>query len=225
MCDDDPGWKRGKLGSFQGRDLGLFLGLAPQKPDLEPKPGRFSSFGLTRQGQERVQTPQARDEWDGTAPGTLYPHLAASWGLSHPVSPTPPPRCPLADPPRAVSVRTFLENQEGRGAIVLCTAQSHPPSRLSLHHRGRLLATSLSPAVTSGLRAVPSHNALRLELVALGTAAEGRYVCVATNALGNATGSADLDVHSEWGRTLQRIVGIPQKIFPRKWEMEQEGAS
>lgn len=141
------------------------------------------------------------------------------------MSPTPPPRCPLADPPRAVSVRTFLENQEGRGAIVLCTAQSHPPSRLSLHHRGQLLATSLSPAVTSGLRAVPSHNALRLELVALGTATGGRYVCVATNTLGNATGSADLDVHSEWGRTLQRIVGIPQKIFPRKWEMEQEGES
>ncbi|NXW71236.1 SN protein, partial [Hirundo rustica] len=103
---------------------------------------------------------------------------------------------PLPDPPRAVSVSTFLENQSGRGAIVLCTAESHPPSRLALHHRGHLLATSLSPAVTPGLRAVPSHNALRLELVALGTAAGGRYVCVATNPLGNATASADLDVHT-----------------------------
>ncbi|NXM79751.1 SN protein, partial [Oenanthe oenanthe] len=100
------------------------------------------------------------------------------------------------DPPREVSVSTFLENRSGRGAIVLCTAESHPPSRLALHHQGHLLATSLSPAATPGLRAVPSHNALRLELLAAGTAAGGRYVCVATNALGNATGSADLDVHS-----------------------------
>ncbi|NWZ88385.1 SN protein, partial [Poecile atricapillus] len=116
-------------------------------------------------------------------------------GLSHPVSHCHPP-CPLTDPPRAVSVSTFLENRDGRGAIVLCTAESHPPSWLALHHRGHLLATSLSPAATPGLRAVPSHNALRLELVALGTAAGGRYVCVATNALGNATASADLDVHT-----------------------------
>ncbi|NWU29293.1 SN protein, partial [Dyaphorophyia castanea] len=110
------------------------------------------------------------------------------------------PRCPLADPPRAVSVSTFLENRSGRGAIVLCAADSHPPSSLALYHRGHLLATSLSPAVTPGLRAVPSHNALRLELVALGTGAGGRYLCVATNALGNATASADLDVHRWWHR-------------------------
>ncbi|NXO22112.1 SN protein, partial [Cisticola juncidis] len=119
-------------------------------------------------------------------------------GCPHPVSHCHPP-CPLADPPRAVSVSTFLESPGGLGAIVLCTAESHPPSWLALHHRGHLLATSLSPAATPGLRAVPSHNALRLELGTAGTAgtaAGGRYVCVATNALGNATASADLDVHA-----------------------------
>ncbi|NXO46612.1 SN protein, partial [Locustella ochotensis] len=133
---------------------------------------------------------------DGTAPGT--PQMAFGGQLGG--CPTPCPTAtlpvPFPDPPRAVSVSTFLENREGRGAIVLCTAESHPPSRLALHHRGHLLATSLSPAVTPGLRAIPSHNALRLELAALGTAAGGRYVCVATNALGNATASADLDVHT-----------------------------
>ncbi|NWY37366.1 SN protein, partial [Sylvia atricapilla] len=125
-----------------------------------------------------------------------HQHDTSELGAVPPHVPSVTPPCPLADPPRAVSVSTFLENQEGRGAIVLCTAQSHPPSWLSLHHRGHLLATSLSPAVTPGLRAVPSHNALRLELVALGAAAGGRYVCVATNALGNATASADFDVHT-----------------------------
>ncbi|NXC58566.1 SN protein, partial [Aleadryas rufinucha] len=106
------------------------------------------------------------------------------------------PPCPLTDPPRAVSVSTFLENRSGRGAMVLCTADSHPPSSLALYHHGHLLATSLSPAVTPGVRAIPSHNALRVELVAVGTGAGGRYLCMATNALGNATASADFDVHT-----------------------------
>ncbi|NWZ14643.1 SN protein, partial [Agelaius phoeniceus] len=126
------------------------------------------------------------------------------------VSPAPcHPRCPLTDPPRAVSVSTFLENQNGHGAIVLCTAQSHPPSSLALLHHGHLLATSLSPAATPGVRATPSHNALRVELAALGTGAGGRYVCVATNALGNATASADFDVHTlSHLRTFRVLSGL-----------------
>ncbi|NWR26169.1 SN protein, partial [Emberiza fucata] len=128
--------------------------------------------------------------------------------LSQPVSHCHP-RCPLTDPPRAVSVSTFLENQNGHGAIVLCTAQSHPPSSLALLHHGHLLATSLSPAATPGVRATPSHNALRVELVALGTAAGGRYVCVATNALGNATASADFDVFTlSHLRTFRVLSGL-----------------
>ncbi|NXE02853.1 SN protein, partial [Chaetorhynchus papuensis] len=129
------------------------------------------------------------------SPSTTEPRTCWVWGLSHPMSRCHPP-CPLADPPRAVSVSTFLENRSGRGAMVLCTADSRPPSSLALYHQGHLLATSLSPAVTPGVRAIPSHNALRVELVAVGTAAGGRYLCVATNALGNGTASADFDVHS-----------------------------
>ncbi|NXY11867.1 SN protein, partial [Pteruthius melanotis] len=131
-----------------------------------------------------------------------------SWGLSHPTSHCHPP-CPLTDPPRAVSVSTFLENRSGRGAIVLCTADSHPPSRLALYHHGHLLATSLSPSVTPGLRAIPSHNALRVELAAVGTGDGGRYLCVATNALGNATASADFDVHTlSHLRTFTVLAGL-----------------
>ncbi|NWV90021.1 SN protein, partial [Machaerirhynchus nigripectus] len=132
----------------------------------------------------------------------------ASWGLCH--HPRP---CPLPDPPRAVSVSTFLENRSGRGAIVLCTADSRPPSSLALYHHGHLLATSLSPAVTPGLRAVPSHNALRVELAAVGTGAGGRYLCVATNALGNATAGADLDVHTlSHLRTFTVLAGLLMAI-------------
>lgn len=149
--------------------------------------------GKTRTGEGLISTQR-----DGTDPGTLSIPFG---GQLVAVPPSCHPLCPLPDPPRAVSVSTFLENRDGHGAIVLCTAQSHPPSWLALHHHGHLVATSLSPAVTPGVRAIPSHNALRVELVALGTGAGGRYVCVATNALGNATASADFDVRSEWGRT------------------------
>ncbi|XP_048160997.1 sialoadhesin isoform X1 [Corvus hawaiiensis] len=122
--------------------------------------------------------------------GSYQCQASGTWGTATSV----PVSLSVLYPPRAVSVSTFLENRSGRGAIVLCTADSHPPSSLALYHQGHLLATSLSPAATPGVRAIPSHNALRVELV--GTGAGGRYVCVATNALGNTTASADLDVHT-----------------------------
>ncbi|NWT17886.1 SN protein, partial [Vireo altiloquus] len=146
--------------------------------------------------------------------GSYQCQASGTWGTatSIPLSLSVLCECPLASrsvtqptarrvspslyPPRAVSVSTFLENRSGRGAIVLCTASSHPPSSLALYHRGHLLATSLSPAATPGVRVVPSHNALRMELAAVGTGAGGHYLCVATNALGNATASADFDVHT-----------------------------
>ncbi|XP_054149421.1 sialoadhesin [Melozone crissalis] len=137
--------------------------------------------------------------------GSYQCQASGTWGTATSV----PLSLSVLYPPRAVSVSTFLENQNGHGAIVLCTAQSHPPSSLALLHHGHLLATSLSPAVTPGVRATPSHNALRVELVALGTAAGGRYVCVATNALGNATASADFDVHTlSHLRTFRVLSGL-----------------
>ncbi|NXH34199.1 SN protein, partial [Myiagra hebetior] len=138
--------------------------------------------------------------------------LVPAEGLPHPISRCHPP-CPLTDPPRAVSLSTFLENRSGRGAIVLCTADSHPPSSLALSHQGPLLATSLSPSAPPGVRAIPSHNALRVELVAVGTGAGGRYLCVATNALGNGTASADFDVHTlSHLRTFTVLAGLLMAI-------------
>ncbi|NWT06698.1 SN protein, partial [Mionectes macconnelli] len=108
----------------------------------------------------------------------------------------PPPLPPALHAPRDVSVSTFLENHSGRAGIVLCRADSHPPSSLALLHQGRLLASSLAPPAIPGVRVAPSHNALRVELGALGPGAAGLYLCVATNALGNATASAHFDVNT-----------------------------
>ncbi|NXL53841.1 SN protein, partial [Podilymbus podiceps] len=113
------------------------------------------------------------------------------------------PRLPRADPPRDISVSTFLENRSGRVGIVLCTADSHPASTITLYRHGRLLASSLVPATTPGVRASPSHNALRVELGAVGPEDSGEYTCVAGNPLGNATASAYFDV-----RTLTHLLAF-----------------
>ncbi|NXN91755.1 SN protein, partial [Rhinopomastus cyanomelas] len=99
------------------------------------------------------------------------------------------------DPPRDVSISTFLENRNGRVGIILCATDSHPMSTITLYHHGHLLASSLAPAATSqGVLASPSHNRLRVELGAVGPGVSGEYICMASNPLGNATASAYFDV-------------------------------
>ncbi|NWU15419.1 SN protein, partial [Cephalopterus ornatus] len=120
------------------------------------------------------------------------PHTLGQHGGSHAMTPLSAP----PDPPRDVSVSTFLENHSGRAGIVLCRADSHPPSSLALLHQGRLLASSLAPPTIPGVRVAPSLNALRVELGTLGPGAAGHYLCMATNALGNATASAHFDVNT-----------------------------
>ena len=112
------------------------------------------------------------------------------------------PHLPPPDPPRDVSISTFLENRSGRVGIVLCTADSHPASTIALYHHGHLLASSLAPATTPGVRSTPSHNSLRVELGAVGPQDSGEYTCMAGHPLGNATASAYFNVHSEWSWTV-----------------------
>ncbi|NXW25274.1 SN protein, partial [Circaetus pectoralis] len=106
------------------------------------------------------------------------------------------PCLPCADPPRDVSVSTFLENHNGRVGIVLCTTDSHPASTITLYRHGQLLASSLAPATVPGVHASPSHNTLRVELGAVGPEDSGEYTCVAGNPMGNATAGAYFNVHT-----------------------------
>ncbi|NWZ49535.1 SN protein, partial [Haliaeetus albicilla] len=106
------------------------------------------------------------------------------------------PCLPRADPPRDVSVSTFLENHNGQVGIVLCTADSHPASTITLYRRGRLLASSLAPATAPGVHASPSHNTLRVDLGAVGPEDSGEYTCMAGNPMGNATAGAYFNVHT-----------------------------
>ncbi|NXJ68778.1 SN protein, partial [Rostratula benghalensis] len=106
------------------------------------------------------------------------------------------PHLSHTDPPRDVSINTFLENRNGRMGIVLCTADSHPVSTIALYCRGRFLASSLAPATVLGVRVSPFHNTLQVELGAMELEDSGEYTCVASNPLGNATAGAYFDVHT-----------------------------
>ncbi|XP_026546466.1 sialoadhesin, partial [Notechis scutatus] len=102
-------------------------------------------------------------------------------------------------PPRNVLVKSFLEIQKGQVAIILCTADSNPPSVLSLRHDDQVLASTISkvrgvPGLK--LRAASSPNSLRLEIRDVNLKDEGRYECRASNSLGQAQASFNLSVET-----------------------------
>lgn len=102
----------------------------------------------------------------------------------------------LEDAPRDMSMKSFVESQEGKVAVVTCTVDSNPPSELSLHQDDEVLAvgTGLDPR----RRVASSLNSLRLQIKDVGLADEGHYECVAHSALGQARASLDFTVESEW---------------------------
>ena len=124
----------------------------------------------------------------------LYPHPTP-----RPPLPTaaPPTRAVPADPPRDVTLTTFLDNREGRWGAVLCTASSRPPAALSLFRRGLLVASSLGPHGAPGLRVAASPNALRVDMGALRRGDAAEFRCTARNALGNASATAYFETRSE----------------------------
>ncbi|XP_060538312.1 sialoadhesin-like [Pantherophis guttatus] len=102
-------------------------------------------------------------------------------------------------PPRNVLVKSFLEIQKGQLAIILCTAESNPPSVLSLRRADQVLASSSSKVrgvPGQKLRAASSPNSLRLEIRDVNLKDEGSYECWARNSLGQAQASFNLSVET-----------------------------
>ncbi|XP_070612619.1 sialoadhesin [Erythrolamprus reginae] len=103
-------------------------------------------------------------------------------------------------PPRNVLVKSFLETQKGQLAIILCTAESNPPSVLSLCRADQVLASSSSKVrgvpAQKKLRAASSPNSLRLEIQDVNQKDEGSYECWASNSLGQAHAAFNLSVET-----------------------------
>ncbi|KAL8206489.1 UNVERIFIED_CONTAM: hypothetical protein K2H54_005372 [Gekko kuhli] len=100
--------------------------------------------------------------------------------------------------PRTPTLRAFLDNQSGRVGIIRCQADSHPPSELALYKGGCILAHTRGtrPAAAQRFRALQSHNSLRVEIRDLVAEDSGRYVCLASNPLGNGTAALDFSAET-----------------------------
>ncbi|NXP16004.1 SN protein, partial [Thinocorus orbignyianus] len=105
----------------------------------------------------------------------------------------------LADPPRNLQMKTFIESGEGMAVILLCTVESNPLSEITLLKEGQPVASS--PAVRGDNLRQSSHispipNALRLELREASEEDEGEYECWARSLLGSAHASLPLHVQA-----------------------------
>ncbi|XP_065453445.1 sialoadhesin isoform X1 [Chrysemys picta bellii] len=95
-------------------------------------------------------------------------------------------------PPRNLWVKSFLETQDGKLAIIVCAVDSNPQSELALRRAGELVASGSSRgdgASGQRLRVSSSPNTLKLEIRSVTLEDEGTYVCSANNAIGEASTS------------------------------------
>uniref|UniRef100_A0A8C0GCS2 Sialic acid binding Ig like lectin 1 n=1 Tax=Chelonoidis abingdonii TaxID=106734 RepID=A0A8C0GCS2_CHEAB len=81
-------------------------------------------------------------------------------------------------PPRNLWVKSFLDTQDGKLAIILCAVDSNPQSELALRRADELR-----------LRISSSPNTLKLEIRSVTLEDEGMYVCSANNVIGEASTS------------------------------------
>lgn len=95
-------------------------------------------------------------------------------------------------PPRNLWVKSFLETQDGKLAIIICAVDSNPQSELALRRADELVASGSSRgdgASRQRLRVSSSPNTLKLEIRSVTLEDEGTYVCSANNAIGEASTS------------------------------------
>lgn len=107
---------------------------------------------------------------------------------------------PLADPPRNLQLKAFMEGGKGTSVILLCTVESNPLSHITLLKEGQLLASSPSTEgdrLRQSIRISSSPNALRLELQDATEEDEGEYGCWAQSQLGSTHTALPLRVHGE----------------------------
>ncbi|XP_047937531.2 sialoadhesin [Anser cygnoides] len=137
----------------------------------------------------------------GTAPHIVFPSVVAADAASyHCAVQSPagtrsvaPSTLSVLYPPRNMQLKAFAESGGGRAVILLCTVESIPPAKVSLHREGQLVASSTAAA--AGHRS-PSPNALRLELPAAAAQDEGEYECRARSPLGSTRTSLPLRVQA-----------------------------
>ncbi|KAM5191413.1 sialoadhesin [Mantella aurantiaca] len=112
--------------------------------------------------------------------------------------------------PRIPVVTSYLETQGRDRAIIVCRADSDPPSTIQLIRNDvQLGASALTPADGGDkYRSSVSHNYLKLEIGDVTAEDSGSYVCVVSNALGTTSSSIHLNTMNTGDSTYKIIFWV-----------------
>lgn len=112
--------------------------------------------------------------------------------------------------PRNLVLTSYLETQ-GRGrAIIVCQAESNPPSMISLIRNDIQLGTSSLTFVDRGDKywSSASHNYLKLEIRDITAEDSGSYSCIVSNKLGTTRSSIHLETIDRTHSTYKIVFWI-----------------
>ncbi|XP_053305921.1 sialoadhesin [Spea bombifrons] len=109
--------------------------------------------------------------------------------------------------PRKLVMTSFLETHGRRRGIIVCSADSVPPSVISLYSRDVLLASTVLTQADQGQKfwSSSSYNYLRLEIRDVGAEDSGSYVCTANNSLGATKSTITFSI-TNWEALLYKVM-------------------
>ncbi|XP_067153337.1 sialoadhesin [Apteryx mantelli] len=147
----------------------------------------YSWYKNSKQIQESSDNFLALPHISSEAMGSYHCKAHSPTGASTSISPSISLR--VFYPPREPMLTSFLETSEGQLGILQCTVDSNPPAELALFKGDVLVASTAQPqpAAPPRLSASSSLNSLRVKIHAVVMEDEGEYVCLASNAYGNAS--------------------------------------
>ncbi|KAE8628651.1 hypothetical protein XENTR_v10000156 [Xenopus tropicalis] len=135
-------------------------------------------------------------------------HCLAKYGGQESISPLVAVTVLYA--PKNLLVTSFLEPHGKDQGIILCKLDSVPPSVITLHREGTVLASTMPAQPDQGQKfwSFSSHNYLRLEIRDVTAEDSGRYVCTANNTIGSTTSSVLFTINDKEVLVYKVTVGV-----------------
>ncbi|XP_044515208.1 sialoadhesin, partial [Gracilinanus agilis] len=111
--------------------------------------------------------------------------------------------------PRTPAVTSFLEPETGLWGILHCHVDSEPRSELTLSHGGHFIASTRPRSHHDPhIQVLTSHNTLRVDIHDMNSKNQGKYVCLASNALGSSSSSVYFGTKVLHDLNLYRVLFI-----------------
>ncbi|XP_062430533.1 sialoadhesin [Rhea pennata] len=147
----------------------------------------YSWYKNSKQVQESSDNFLALPHISSEAMGSYHCKAHSPTGASTSISPSISLR--VFYPPRKPVLTSFLETSDGQLGILQCTVDSNPAAELALFKGDVLVASTTwpQPVAPPRLSVSSSLNSLRVKIHAVVMEDEGEYLCLASNAYGNAS--------------------------------------